>query len=416
MSEIGLKAYRLSINWPRILPAGTGAVNKPGIDFYDRLIDELLAKGIEPWVTLYHWELPYELFLRGGWLNPEIPEWFAEYTAVVVDKLSDRVSRWMTINEPQCFIGMGYLKGPGIHAPGFKLDMPEALRAAHHALLAHGRSVQTIRSRAKLKPIVGWAPVGESRYPVTDTPANRAATMRGMADVYHDNMWNNVWWGDPVILGHYPEEGLRVYGKNVPKFKDSDMDVIRQPLDFYGCNIYAAVPIEEGPDGNPRAATLPAGFRHTHFTWRVTPEALYWGPKFLSERYKIPVVITENGMSGCDWVALDGSVHDASRIDFLHRYLLSVHQAIADGVRIDGYFHWSILDNFEWAEGYKHRFGLIHVDYETQKRTLKDSAFWYREVIKTNGASLLFKGKHPEDASTAAQPRKSKRELATVLG
>lgn len=212
--------------------------------------------------------------------------------------------------------------------------------------------------------------------------------MQVMSEVYPDNLWNNRWWGDPPVHGHYPEEGLRAYGRLAPKVRPGDMETICQPLDFYGCNIYQSSPVRVGKDGRPEVMSPSVGQAHTHFVWRVSPEALYWGPKFLAEQYKLPVVITENGLSNCDWVGLDGRVSDGGRIDFLRRYLRELDRAIADGVDVRGYFHWSIMDNFEWAEGYKHRFGLVHVDYQTQKRTLKDSAFWYREVINSNGASL----------------------------
>ena len=387
MQQIGLQGYRLSLSWPRIMPEGTGRVSEAGLGFYDRLIDELLAKGIDPWVTLFHWDYPYDLFIRGGWLNPDSPKWFADYTAVVMDRLSDRVTHWMTLNEPQCFIGLGHYYGE--HAPGLKLGFREVLLAAHHSLIAHGLSVQVIRAKAKTPPSVGWAPVGSGYYPATDSAEDRAATMQGMAAIYPDHLWNNCWWGDPPVLGRYPEEGLQVYGKAVPRFKSSDMETICQPLDFYGCNIYHGGAVKAGPDGKATAAPYPAGYPHTHFSWKVTPESLYWGPKFLAERYKLPIVVTENGLSCADWVSLDGQVHDPARIDFLHRYLRSLHRAIADGVDVRGYFQWSVMDNFEWAEGYKHRFGLIHVDYETQKRTLKDSAHWYAEVIRTNGAGII---------------------------
>jgi len=386
MAGIGLQAYRLSVSWPRVMPAGTGAVNAAGLGFYDRLVDELLAAGIQPWVTLFHWDFPYELFLRGGWLNPDSAKWFADYTAVVVDRLSDRVSHWITLNEPQCFIGLGHLHGD--HAPGLRLGLREVLQAGHHALLAHGLSVQTIRARSRSAPSIGWAPVGSIHYPLTDSPEDRAAAYAGMDAVWGENCWNNRWWGDAPVFGAYPEQGLRAYGKNAPRVRPSDFDIIRQPLDFYGCNIYHAMPTQAGPDGKPVVTPFAPGFPHTHFLWKRTDEALYWGSRFLAERYKLPVVITENGLTLPDWVSLDGAVHDPLRIDFLTRYLRGLQRAIADGVDVRGYFHWSIMDNFEWAEGYKHRFGLIHVDYETQQRTLKDSAHWYREVIRSNGASL----------------------------
>lgn len=386
MRELGLQAYRLSVSWPRVLPEGTGRVNEAGLGFYDRLVDELLANNIEPWVTIFHWDYPHELFLRGGWLCPDSPQWFAEYTAVLVDRLSDRVTNWITLNEPQCFIGMGHLTAE--HAPGLKFGLEEVLLAAHHSLLAHGLSVQTIRAKAKKAPRVGWAPVGVASIPASDSAKDIEAARRATYDVTPGNLWNTTWWADPPVLGEYPEIGLRAYGKAVPKFKSSDLETIKQPLDFYGCNIYSSSTVRADADGKPESVSLAPGYPHTLFLWKVTPDALYWGPKFLAERYKLPIVITENGLSNPDWVALDGKVHDAQRIDFLNRYLLALERAVKDGVDVQAYFQWSIMDNFEWAEGYKHRFGLVHVDYETQKRTPKDSAYWYRDVIASNGASL----------------------------
>ncbi len=394
MGQIGLQAYRLSVSWPRVLPMGTGSVNKAGIDFYDRLVDELLLQGIEPWVTLFHWDFPHDLYLRGGWLNPDSPKWFSDYTAIVVDRLSDRVSNWMTLNEPQCFIGLGHLNGE--HAPGLKLGLHEALLAAHHSLLAHGMAVQTIRARALTKPSVGWAPVGYVCHPMSDSPEDVEAARQATMDVHPGSLWNNRWWGDPPVLGHYPEKGLQVYGKAVPKFKSSDFEIIRQPLDFYGCNIYSGVPTKADPDGKPIHPPVTPGHPHTPMLWNSTPEALRWGPRFLADAYKLPIVITENGLSCCDWVSLDGKVHDASRIDFLNRYLLELGKAIEDGVDVRGYFTWSIMDNFEWREGYKHRFGLIHIDYGTLKRTIKDSGFWYRDVIQSNGR-ILSRHSVPEE-------------------
>jgi beta-glucosidase len=386
MKEIGLQAYRLSVSWPRVLPDGVGAVNQAGLDFYDRLVDELLANKIEPWVTLFHWDFPYALFLRGGWLNPQSPEWFAEYTQVVVDRLSDRVTHWMTLNEPQCFIGMGHLSGE--HAPGLKLGLTEVIRAGHHCLLAHGRGVQVIRERAKKKSSVGWAPIGTLFFPASEAKADVDAARELAQGVEGDNFWASSWWGDPAILGHYPEAGLKAYGAAMPKFPASDFKVIQQPLDFYGCNWYHGTKVKAGPDGKPAVVPASTSHPHTMTGWKVAPEILYWGPKFMAERYKLPIVITENGVSMPDWVCVDGKVHDSMRIDFLTRYLRELGRAIEDGVDVQGYFQWSIMDNFEWQEGYKQRFGLVHVDYDTQKRTLKDSAYWYREVIKTNGSSL----------------------------
>ena len=387
MRQVGLKAYRFSVSWTRVMPEGVGKVNDRGLAFYDRLTDALLEAGIEPWVTLFHWDFPYALFLRGGWLNPESPKWFSEYTQAVVDRLSDRVAHWITLNEPQCFVGLGYATGE--HAPGLKLDFPEVLLAGHHALLAHGRAVAVIRERAKKIPIVGWSPAASVYTPATESIEDVKAARRATGAIYPEGLWNNRWWGDPVVFGSYPEEGLRAYGAAAPKVGKGDMKIIRQPIDFYGCNIFHGVPVRQGENGEPVAAPLPAGSPQSLYLWHQMPAALYWGPKFLSELYKLPVVVTENGVSTADQVAHDGRAHDPNRIDFMLGYLLQLRRALRDGVDVRGYFAWSWMDNFEWQDGYKHRFGLVHVDYATQKRTLKDSAYWYQEVIATNGESLI---------------------------
>ena len=386
MKSIGLQAYRLSISWPRVMPEGTGAVNEKGLDFYDRLIDELLAAGIEPWVTLFHWDYPYDLYRHGGWLNRESVEWFGAYTEVIARKLGDRVKNWMTLNEPQCFIGLGHHTGE--HAPGDKLGMAEVLLAAHHAMMAHGKAVQVIRACAQLPAKIGYAPVGVISMPETETPEDIEAARAAMFDIHQPALWNNTWWTDPVLLGQYPEDGLRAFGKDAPKVHPGDMELMSQPLDFYGVNIYNGQVVRAGKEGQPEPVKLEDGNPITLFLWKVSPTALYWGPRFLHERYGLPIVVTENGMSNLDWVSLDGAVHDPQRIDFLERYIGHLRRASHDGIPVQGYFLWSILDNFEWAEGYKHRFGIVHVDYGTQKRTLKDSAHWYREVIASNAATI----------------------------
>lgn len=392
MKEIGLKAYRLSLSWPRVIPAGTGAVNEQGLQFYDRLIDELLAAGIVPYITLFHWDYPYELYCRGGWLNPDSSEWFAEYTAVVVERLSDRVRHWMTFNEPQVFIGLGHQEG--IHAPGDKLRFADVLRAGHNMLLSHGKAVQVIRAASKLDSQVGYVPVGVVKTPVTDSLEDIEAARQSTFSIEDKrsqqgkHCWNNTWWVDPVVLGHYPEDGLKFFKEDLPKIQPGDMETICQPLDFLGMNIYTGWKVRAGGDGLPEEVDFQIGQAQTAFHWNVHPKVLYWGPKFYAERYKLPLMITENGMSNSDWIALDGKVHDPQRIDFLNRYLLQLQKACADGVDVRGYFQWSIMDNFEWAEGYKERFGLIYVDYPTQTRVMKDSAYWYRNVIASNGASL----------------------------
>jgi len=386
MGEIGLKAYRLSVSWPRVLPEGVGKVNDKGLAFYDRLVDALLENGVQPWVTLFHWDYPYDLYRRGGWLNRDSSDWFAEYTGVIVDKLSDRVSHWMTLNEPQVFIDVGHRTGR--HAPGLQLGFRDVLTAAHNSLLAHGKSVQVIRARARKKPVIGAAPVGVTVIPAADSPQNIETARRRMFSVQGKNCMNNTWFADPMVLGNYPEDGLKLFESELPEFPDSDMQTICQPLDFYGANIYRGDIVRAAGDGGYELVTGPDGPALTTMEWRITPEALYWGPCFLFERYKLPIVITENGMANCDWIHTDGKVHDPQRIDYLTRYLREFRRAIDDGVDGRGYFIWTIMDNFEWAFGYKQRFGIIYIDFATGKRTLKDSAYWYRDVIASNGKIL----------------------------
>jgi beta-glucosidase len=385
MRELGVPNYRLSISWPRVIPGGVGAVSEDGLGFYDRLVDELLAADIQPWVTLYHWDTPYELYLRGGWLNRDIIEWFAEYSQVVVDRLGDRVQHWMTLNEPQCFIGLGMQTA--LHAPGDRLNFKEVLLAGHHALMAHGRAVQVIRARAQKPALVGYAPVGVVKMPATPAAADIDAARTTTFRTTEKSVWSNAWWNDPVFFGHYPEAELAVYGSDAPTPRAGDLELISQPLDFFGANIYNGQSVRAGDHG-PTEVPHPQGIGRTVYHWPVTPESLYWGPKFFFERYGKPIVITENGLGLSDWVALDGKVHDPQRIDFLHRYIAAFRRAAEDGVDAMGYFQWSFMDNFEWYEGYKLRFGLVYVDYQTQVRTPKDSAYWYRDVIQTNAASL----------------------------
>ncbi|MBI1334813.1 MAG: beta-glucosidase [Armatimonadetes bacterium] len=385
MKELGIPNYRMSIAWPRVIPDGTGAVSEKGLDFYDRLIDELLANGVKPHVTLYHWDTPYEVYLRGGWLNPDISEWFARYTEIVVKKLGDRVASWMTLNEPQCFIGLGMENGH--HAPGDKLGKQEVLWAAHNALLSHGKAVQVIRANVKDSRI-GWAPVGQCAIPASDKPEDVQAARMLTTEMTTVDTWSTPLWSDPVFFGKYPKVVEEFWETCYRKPTDADMKTIAQPLDFYGANIYHASTVKMGQDGKPETVEYPFGGARTIYHWPITPEALYWGPKFFYERYGKPIVITENGMGLSDWVQLDGKIHDPQRIDYVTRYLRQLERAATDGVQVDGYFLWSFMDNFEWNEGFRFRFGLVHVDYETQKRTPKESAYWYRDVIRSNGASI----------------------------
>ena len=386
MRGMALKAYRFSIAWPRVVPEGAGAVNTAGLDFYDRLVDALLAAGITPWATLFHWDLPLALHHRGGWLNADLPLYFEDYTRAVVARLSDRVTHWMTLNEPQCFIGFGLQTGD--HAPFLRLPLRDCLRAAHHALLAHGRAVRVLRSDAKAPATIGWAPVGVTTMPATSSPEDIEAARSAMFDIRETTLWNNSWFSDPVVFGKYPEDGLQVFGAAAPEPAAGEMELISQPLDFYGANIYNGQTFRAGADGEPEKVAGEDGPPLSLFHWKMTPSCLYWGPRFLHERYKLPVVITENGMAGCDWAARDGRVHDPHRIDFTARYLSELRRACADGVDVRGYFHWTLMDNFEWAQGYKMRFGLVHVDFANQTRTIKDSGHWYAKVIRSNGSEL----------------------------
>lgn len=380
MKEIGLEAYRFSIAWTRVLPEGFGKVNKKGIGFYDKLVDELLSADIVPWVTLFHWDYPYSLYNRGGWLNRDSSDWFAEYTEVVVNALSDRVENWFTHNEPQVVALLGHVTGE--HAPGIKLGKRDELNIIHNILLSHGKSVQVIRSSAKVEPKIGFAPVNNSAMPLTNSPEDIQAAKDAVFKTNGSHSWNTSWWSDPVFFGTYPEDELKDVEHLMPTIMEDDMKTIQQSLDFYGMNLYSGAIISADKNKSFTQNEKFVGEPETHMEWTVRPDVLYWQSKFIYERYQVPIIVTENGMASHDWVSEDGKVHDPARIDFASRYLKAYQQAIEDGVEALGYFHWTIMDNFEWAEGYSKRFGMIHVDFETQKRTLKDSAYWYQNIIK----------------------------------
>jgi beta-glucosidase len=389
MKDLGLQAYRLSLAWPRIQPTGTGKPNAKGLAFYDRLIDALLGANITPWVTLYHWDLPYALQQRGAFLNRDMVEWFGDYAAIVADRLGDRVKHWMTFNEPPVVMGLGYHEG--MFAPGLKLPFADCLLGAHHLLMAHGRAVQALRAGCDGKIKIAIAHTSRERIPATETKADIEAARRDYFECVKPTMWNLSWWADPIVFGRYPEEGLKAFGAAVPRYTSADMKLISQKTDFLAYNCYTGWQVRADASGS--AERLPGGWgignpRGTLAWLDVAPQAIYWAARFQTERYKLPVVFSENGFCNTDFVHLDGKVHDPQRIDFMTRYLRSIGRAVEEGLPVEGYFYWSILDNFEWAEGYKDRFGLVHVDYPTQKRTPKDSAFWYRDVIKSNGASL----------------------------
>jgi len=401
MADIGLQAYRFSIAWPRVLPDGAGRINQAGLDFYDRLVDGLLEKNITPWITLFHWDYPYALYCRGGWLNRDSADWFADYTRLIVDRLSDRVSDWITLNEPQCFIGLGHQDGT--HAPGLRMGFPEVLLAGHNALRAHGKAVQAIRANARTQPRVGAAQASRVSIPMSNQPEDIAAARSHMFAVSKQHVFNNAWFSDPMILGSYPEEGVERHGADMPAILPGDLECIKQPLDYFGTNIYSGIHVRAHGDGGYESREN-RGLPLTAMGWPITPEALYWGPKFFHERYALPIVITESGMADDDTVRHD-RVHDHRRIDFLQRYLSEYARAIADGVPAHGFFLWSLLDNFEWAEGYDRRFGIVHVDYNSQMRLPKDSAGWYRDFIAsqvTGGSRAdVQAGRRDDTAETA---------------
>ena len=380
MSSLGIQAYRFSVSWPRVLPYGVSVLNKKGLDFYQHLVDELLEHNISPWISLFHWDFPYELYCRGGWLNRDSADWFAEYTAIVVDALSDRVSHWITLNEPQCYIGLGHHQG--IHAPGLKMGLSEVLLASHHTLLAHGKSVQAIRAHTRSRAYISASQASRVSIPFSNQDADIAAAREHMFSVREKHFFNNTWFADPMILGQYPKDAVELFAGDMPEILAGDLDTIQQPLDYFGTNIYYGQTVRaDGLSGVEEVSGEDLAL--TAMDWPITPEALYWGPRFFHERYRLPIVITENGMANED-VLENGQVHDQPRIDFLHQYLEQYAHAIADGIPCLGYFLWSIMDNFEWAEGYSKRFGLVHVDYATQQRTPKDSACWYQQVIARN--------------------------------
>lgn len=390
MKELGLKAYRFSVNWARILPEGTGKVNEKGLAYYDNLVNCLIENGIEPYMTLYHWDLPYALHQKGGWLNPQSPEWFYEYAKLMAAHFSDRVSHFFTFNEPQCTVGLGYVTGE--HAPGLKVGPYDYFSIWHNVLKAHGRGVQAIREAAVRPVEIGMAPCGALYYPATDSKEDIEAARKANFSLPEADIravsWDVAFCADPVFLGQYPEDIMKSFGQYFPKNAEKDLELISQPLDFYGQNMYNAVPVRADENGNPVRVDRYPGFPKTAIQWPVTPEVLYWAPKFLYERYQKPFYVTENGMSSHDWVSLDGKVHDASRVDFMHRYLREFKKAAADGVDLRGYFAWSLMDNFEWAYGYSERFGMVYVDYQTQKHTVKDSGLFYKNVIASNGEIL----------------------------
>ncbi|MEM6287699.1 MAG: GH1 family beta-glucosidase [Bacteroidota bacterium] len=400
MRDLGLQAYRFSVAWGRVLPEGTERVNAAGLDFYDRLVDRLAEAGIEPLLTLYHWDLPVALDDRGGWLNRDIADWFADYATVVHDRLGDRVRRWITINEPWVVMDGGHVRG-GL-APGHRV-LAEGPIAAHHLLLAHASGTAALRASGAQE--VGFAPNLEPKYAATDRPEDLAATAR--ADAYMNRLFL-----DPVVHGRYPEEMPEVFGDAWPDFPEADLDAIQTEPDFLGINYYTRAVCVDDPSDPPERARRVRQPRHpyTEMGWEVYPPAFRDLLLWVGERYgDVPMVITENGSAFYDPPqAVGGEVHDPMRTAVLHDHLRAVREAIEAGADVRGYFAWSLLDNVEWSQGTAKRFGLVHVDFETLARTPKASAAFYREVIDSNGAALGPEAVIPTTATVTADGRSAR--------
>lgn len=373
MKELGLKSYRFSVSWPRVVPE-KGVINPRGLAFYQALVQELRSAGIEPIVTLYHWDLPLWAHKEGGWKNGKIVEWFAFYAKAVVEALSDQVQYWLTLNEPQMFVGQGYITG--IHAP-FQKSIPAVFALSKNVLLAHGKGVQVIREYAKRPPKVGVAMAASAFIPEEE---GEESIRWAYENTFSQKpaMFGNSWWADPMVLGQAPDMLKRT-------LKTKDLEQICQKLDFIGVNVYQPFNYE---CSWAKSTPIWPGMPRTVQGWAIAGDTLYWVARFYHRRYGLPIMVTENGMSGADFVMLDGKVHDPQRVDFIHRFLRGLRRAAEENIPLVGYQYWSMLDNFEWAEGYDTRFGLVYVDYRNQKRIIKDSGYDYACIIRTNGSEL----------------------------
>jgi beta-glucosidase len=379
MRGLGLNAYRFGIAWHRILPEGTGRVNAKGLDFYRALVDGLLENNIRPMITLFHWDLPAALEDRGGWLNPDIADWFAEYAQVCYRALDDRVDLWTTLNEPWVVTDGGYLQGT--LAPGHR-NLFEVPIASHNLLRAHASAVEAYRAEGQHQ--IGIIVNIEPKYPASDKQEDLEATAR--ADAYMNRQYL-----DPIFLGTYPAEMKEIFGEAWPDFPAADLEHIRRPVDFLGINYYTRRVTCHDPEAKPVQAggVKQRNATHTETAWEVYPEGLADTLLGVKQRYgNIPLYVTENGAAFYDPPTAEGEVSDPLRVDYLREHLKVARRVIQEGVNLRGYFAWSLLDNFEWSLGYSKRFGIIHVDYATQRRTLKASAKFYAEVIRTRGSVL----------------------------
>ncbi len=377
MASLGVKHYRLSISWPRIYPQGDGALNQAGLDFYQRLLASLDKHGIEPWVTLFHWDLPQALEDRGGWTSRATVDAFARYAETVVKAFAPVVKNWITLNEIRCFTVLAY--GFGSKAPGRKESKAVVNQTYHHALLCHGHAVQAVRAHGGPGARVGLTDNCDVAVPVTETPADIAAAKAWFIE------------GNAHLLGAihakgYSQAYLDRVGADAPLVAPGDFDIISLPTDFLGLNIYTATFVRAGKNGQPyEALSLPSNYPQADSQWlNLIPQAIYWAPRMCYELYgQQSIYITENGCGYNDEPVVKGEVMDLHRRDYLRNHLREVHRAIADGVPIDGYFLWSFIDNFEWEDGYERRFGIVHCDFATQVRTPKLSARYYAEVMRT---------------------------------
>ena len=380
MKSLGVKAYRFSIAWPRVFPTGDGPPNPKGLDFYQRLVDELLANGIQPFATLYHWDLPQSLQDRfGGWEGRETAKAFGDYAGYVAARLSDRVKHIFTINEFGAFIEVGYRWG--VHAPGLRLTGSRLNQTRHHAVLGHGLAVQAIRASAKRGTRIGNAENITIPVPVVETPEHVKAAESAMREM-------NAQYLTVIMEGKYTDWYLQSAGADAPKFTPEDLKIISSPLDFVGINVYTPQFVRADASSPVGYAHVPhpPSFPHAPSPWLfVAADALYWGPRHVAKLWGVKeLYITENGCSSADIPAQDGRVYDTDRVTYLRSYLTQLRRATAEGVPVRGYFLWSLMDNFEWADGYTNRFGIHYVDFATQKRTPKLSADFYREVIARN--------------------------------
>ena len=379
MKALGASTYRFSIAWPRLFPEGSGAPNPKGLAFYDRLVDELLANGIMPFATLYHWDLPQALQDRGGWESRDTAQAFAAYAAFVAAKLGDRVGHFFTLNEMRTFIELGY--GNGAFAPGLALPKARLYQARHHAVLAHGLAVQAVRANSRGSVRVGMAENIVTALPAVETPENIRA-----AEIATREM--NAAYLTVMLEGRYTDAYLAAAGADAPRFTESDLKTISTPVDFVGLNVYAPGAYVRAIDEAPgySAIPLPSSYPHMESRWLTFgPETLYWAPRQVARLWNVKdIYITENGTSAADKPAADGEVYDIDRVMFLRQYLAQLRRATSEGVPVRGYFVWSLLDNFEWLEGYSIRFGLHYVDYQTLKRTPKLSAAFYKKLIARN--------------------------------